>query len=66
MMDSKITPLNGEIVLASKLDHVELFFFLKLVKLVFENESYELFFKKVLRLPKWRESNLLCRQKDLL
>jgi len=44
-MELKCTNPNGEIVLANKLNHVELFFG-KFVKIAFRNESYKLFFEK--------------------
>jgi len=44
-MESKCTNPNGEIILAWKINHVEIFFF-KIVKIAFRNESYKLFFQK--------------------
>jgi len=46
MMELKCTNPNGAIVLASKINHVELLF-LKNCKIAFRNQSY----KKMLRLP---------------
>jgi len=43
-MELKCTNPNGEIVLARKINHVDLF--LKIVKIAFRNESYKLFFQK--------------------
>jgi len=44
-MELKCTNLNGKIVLARKLNYVELFFG-KIVKIALKNESYKLFFQK--------------------
>jgi len=44
-MEFKITNFNGEIVLASKLNHVESFFW-KIAKIALKNESYKLFFQE--------------------
>jgi len=43
-MEFKCTNSNGEIVLQKKLNHVE--FFLNVLRLVFINESYKLFFQQ--------------------
>jgi len=50
-MELKHSNSNGEIVLESKLNHVELFFW-KVVKLQIEMNPTTYFFKKRLRLPK--------------
>jgi len=44
-MELKCTNPNGDIVLASKPNYVELFFG-KIVKIAYKNESYKLFFQK--------------------
>jgi len=44
-MALKCTNSNGEIVVASKIIHVEIFF-LKIVKIAFRNEFYKLFFQE--------------------
>jgi len=41
-MELKCANLNGDIVLSSKLNHVELFFG-KIVKIALRNDSYKLF-----------------------
>jgi len=43
-MDLKYTDTNGEIILARKLNYVNLFF--KIVKIELKNESYKLFFEE--------------------
>jgi len=42
-MELKCINSNGEIVLAKKLNHIEIFSW-KIVKIAFKNESYKLFF----------------------
>jgi len=49
-MELKPTNSNGENVLRSTLDHVELLFW-KIVQIAFKNEFYKFFFKKMLQLP---------------
>jgi len=44
-MELKHTNPNNEIVLARKLDHVELIIW-KIVEIAFKNESYKLFFQE--------------------
>jgi len=52
----KCTNPNGETVLVSKLNHVELFF-TKIVRITFKNESYKLFSKEKAQIaPKTRLS----------
>jgi len=43
-MELKRTNPNGDIVLESKLNHVELIFLI--VRIAFKNESYKLFFQE--------------------
>jgi len=45
-MELKHMNPNGEIVLRSTLNHVELSFNKKIVKIAFKNEFYKLFFQK--------------------